>query len=320
MQEVLKTARDVSGMSNHVRIRKEAAVDFSKRLHESGMEVPPWNRTYHFWNREREMVSYLLVLDSLNFCFWPTSEENRWEIAWGSRWLSGYFALAASLTRAMKSGIPLTRASYLAGLSLEKLREILGGRGELQLMEERVTILNELGHVLEEEYHGDASGLVEAAGGSAERLAGLLVERMSSFRDVAEYRGRRVSFYKRAQILCADLYGAFEGRRWGHFEDIDRLTAFADYKLPQVLRHLEILYYEHELGQRVDRMVPLMAGCPEEIEIRANTIWAVDMIREELASLGNPLRAFEIDWILWNLGQHKDFALRPHHRTVTIFY
>jgi len=320
MQEVLKTARDVSGMSNHVRIKKGAVVDFAKKLHEGGVEVPPWNRTYHFCNRERETVSYLLVLDSLNFCFWPTSEENRWEIAWGSRRLSGYFALAASLTRAMKLGIPLERAGYLAGLSLERLREILGGQGELQLMDERVTILNKLGRVLEEEYHGNASGFLEAAGGSAEKLVSFLVERIPSFRDVAEYRGRRVSFYKRAQIFCADLYGAFEGRGWGHFEDIDRLTAFADYKLPQVLRHLKILHYDNELAQRVDRMVPLTEGSPEEIEIRANTISAVEMIREELARLGRPLKAFEVDWVLWNLGQKEEFSSRPHHRTVTIFY
>lgn len=320
MREVLKTAHHVSGVSTSVRINKEAIVGFSIRLCEEGMEVPPWNRTYHFCEGGRETVSYLLVLDSLNFCFWPESEESRWEITFGSRRLSGYFALAASLTQAIEAGIPLTRAEYLAELSFEALREILGGGGELQLMEDRVKILNELGHVLLKEYNGEASGLVEAAGGSTEKLAGLLVETLSSFRDVAEYLGQRVYFYKRAQIFCADLYGAFEGTRWGQFRDIGRLTAFADYKVPQVLRHLRILHYDEALAERIDRKVPLVTGSPEEIEIRANTISAVDMIREELARLGRPLRAFEVDWVLWNLGQQEEFKERPHHRTVTIFY
>ena len=320
MRDVLKTAQHVSGVSNHVRIRKEAIASFSRKVYEDGIKVPHWSRTYHFYEGGRETVSYLLVLDSLNFCFWPASGETRWEITFGSRRLSGYFALAASLTKAMKEGIPLKRAEYLAGLSLEGLREILGGRGELQLMEERVRILNELGHVLLEKYNGEASGFVEAAAGSAEKLVGLLVEKVTSFRDVAEYRGQKVYFYKRAQIFCADLYGAFEGTRRGRFEDIGRLTAFADYKLPQVLRHLEILHYDEDLAQRIDQMVPLVAGSPEEVEIRANTISAVDMIREELARLGRPLRAFEADWILWNLGQSEVFTARPYHRTVTIFY
>jgi len=320
MREVLDTAHYVSGVSTRVHINKEAVVDFTRKLCESGIEVPPWNRSYHYFEGGRETIAYLLVLDSLNFCFWPASERNRWEIEWGSRRLSGYFALAASLTRAMKSGIPLARAEYLAGLSFETLREVLGGRGELQLMEERVKILNELGRMLLEEYNGEASGLVEAAAGSAEKLVRLLAGGMPSFRDVSEYRGRRVCFYKRAQIFCADLHGAFEGTRWGHFEDIDRLTAFADYKLPQVLRNLKILHYADDLAHRVDRMAPLMAGSPEEVEIRANTVSAVDIIRGELAGLGRPLRAFEVDWVLWNLGQQEGLTSRPHHRTVTIFY
>jgi hypothetical protein len=320
MQDILKTARNVAETSSHVGIRKDALLAFSKRLHEDGIQVPPWNRTYHFCDTEQRTVSYLLVLDSINFCFWPARGETRWEIAWESSWLSGYFALAASLARAMKSGIRLEKAGYLEGLSLERFREILGGNGELQLMKERVAILNDLGRILGQEYYGDASGLVEAAESSAQKLVALLAEKMPSFRDVAEYRGQRVSFYKRAQIFCADLYGAFEGKGFGHFEDIDQITAFSDYKLPQVLRYLGILCYDDELAQRVDQMTPLEQGSAEEIEIRANTIWAVEMIREELASLGRTLKAFEIDWILWNLGQKESFSSLPHHRTVTTFY
>jgi hypothetical protein len=44
------------------------------------------------------------------------------------------------------------------------------------------------------------------------------------------------------------------------------------------------------------------------------------MIRRELSRLRRQLRAFEVDWILWNLGQQGEFTTRPHHRTITIFY
>jgi hypothetical protein len=245
---------------------------------------------------------------------------DKWEIEYGSRRLSGYYALAASIKQAVESGVPITRADYLAELSIGKLRKILGGQGRLQLLEDRVQILNELGQLLLREYDGKAHRLVEASGMSAVALARLLAERLSSFRDVAEYMDHEVFFYKRAQIFAGDLYGAFDGKGWGSFTDMGKLTAFADYKLPQVLRHLGILSYTKALAQAVDQKIPLEAGGPEEVEIRASTIWAVELIRRELGRMGTELMAFEIDWILWNMGQAKEFKVRPYHRTVTIFY
>jgi hypothetical protein len=98
------------------------------------------------------------------------------------------------------------------------------------------------------------------------------------------------------------------------------LTAFADYKLPQVLRHAGILTYEAALASKVDRMVHLGPGSPEEVEIRANTVWAVELIKQELKRRGKNLKAFEIDWLLWNLGQREPFRAKPYHRTVSIYY
>lgn len=320
MEEVLDTAQKVAEVSSHVCISREAIVSFSRRLVEDGIEVPSWNNLYHFFDGGHDTVSYLLVLDSLNFCFWPASGMNTWEIEYQSKRLSGYWALAACLKRAVESGIPIIKAEYLAELSLGNLQRVLSGRGELQLLGDRVQILNELGLLLLEEYGGDAYRLVEAAKNSAVILVRLLVEKLSSFRDVAGYRGQRVCFYKRGQIFAADLYGAFEGKSWGSFRDINKLTAFADYKLPQALRELGILRYTPALARAVDQRIPLEAGSHEEVEIRANTIWAVELIRKELELAGRVLRAFEIDWILWNMGQDEEFKVRPYHRTVTVFY
>ena len=320
MREVLETVKDVAEISCQVRIDKEALVRFSRKMHKDRVRVPPWKCCYHICGSGEDTVAYLLVLDSLNFCFWPASGMDKWEIEYESRRLSGYYALAASLKQAIESGIPITRGDYLAELSIGKLKKILGGQGRLQLLEDRVQILNEVGQLLVEEYDGKAHQLVEAAGMSAITLARLLAERLSSFRDVAGYMGNKVFFYKRAQIFAADLYGAFDGKGWGSLMDMDKLTAFADYKLPQVLRHLGVLSYTQALAQAVDQKIPLEAGSPEEVEIRANTIWAVELIRRELGRVGTELMAFEIDWILWNMGQAQEFKVRPYHRAATIYY
>ena len=151
-------------------------------------------------------------------------------------------------------------------------------------------------------------------------LARLVGSQLESFRDTAEYKGQAAFFYKRAQIFSADLYGTFKGKDRGALRDMDQLTAFADYKLPQVLRHLGILYYERDLALKVDEEVLLNAGGPEEVEIRANTIWAVEGIRRELALNGQDLKAYEIDGILWNMGQQDRYRSRPYHKVKTIFY
>ena len=320
MWEVLETSKNVVEISRQVRIDKQALVQFSRKLVEDRIQVPPWNYLYHFCDRGENTVSYLLILDSLNFCFWPTSGKDKWEIQYESRRLSGYYALAASLKKAIESEVPITNAEYLAGLSLSELKKILAGRGNLQLLKHRLKILNELGQLLLAEYGGEARKLVESTEMSAVKLARLLAEKLTSFRDVAEYQGHEVFFYKRAQIFVADLYGSFDGKAWGSFMDMDKLTAFADYKLPQVLRHLGILHYARSLAQKVDQKIFLEPGCPEEVEIRANTIWAVELIRQELDRMGKTLRAFEIDWILWDMGQDAEFKIKPYHRTKTIFY
>ena len=320
MIEVLKSTEKVAQKSRHVRISPETLIAAVRRMVAKDIVIPPWDSCHHFFDGGRKTVAYFLVLDTVNFCFWAPEGGSTWEIDFEGGKISGYYALAAALKKAFEEGRPIIGAEDLARLSGDDLRNILGGTGELQMMDQRAANLNELGRFLRDECDGDACNLVEAAGRSAVGLAGMVAEKLSSYRDVSLYEGDKVFFYKRAQILAADLYGAFQGRGWGALTDIHELTAFADYKLPQVLRHLGILEYAPALADRVDRLEVLAPGCPEEVEIRANTIRAVEGIRQELERLGKDLKAMEIDWLLWNMGQEDRFRKMPYHRTLTIFY
>jgi hypothetical protein len=71
--------------------------------------------------------------------------------------------------------------------------------------------------------------------------------------------------------------------RHGWLSKMDDLTAFADYKIPQFLRHKKVLVYDSSLAQRVDNQIDLEPGSKEEVEIRACTIAAVEALRQELA-------------------------------------
>jgi hypothetical protein len=165
------------------------------------------------------------------------------------------------------------------------------------------------------------SSIVAACNGSGEALVAEVIRRFPSFDDTATYDGRPVKLYKRAQILVSDLHGIYEGQGLGQFTDLDRLTAFADYKIPQVLREAGILVYSGALAATVDRQEIIPPGDPREVEIRAATIWGCELLRQALSARrsGPLMRTFEVDWLLWSDAQGRTIST-PYHRTRTIFY
>jgi putative queuosine salvage protein len=292
-------------------------------LHEdaqqSGPKKPQWDTHYHFYDATERSVNWLLVLDALNFCFWAEGSQKRWTIEYQGEVLNGYWAEAAALKRAAEDNFPLWDAQFLSTISEETIAHIFRGEGTIPLLEQRVANAREVGRVLLAYYNGQFSQMIEQAQGSAVKLAASLVQHFPSFDDTALYRTHTIRFYKRAQICVADLYNAFGTQQWGEFNDLEQLTIFADYKLPQVLRHANVLEYQTALAQRIDNRELIAAGSEEEVEIRAATIWACELLRRAMLEHGHHITAADIDFRLWQMGQQAA-DMRPYHRTRTIYY
>ncbi|MBI4785987.1 MAG: hypothetical protein HY782_02945 [Chloroflexi bacterium] len=314
--DVLKTTAFVVEHARAVKIHGDAIERAADALAEKQVTPPAWNYEYHFHDGTPRTVNYLFLLDALNFCFWG---QPRWQIEYQGKTLDGYWALAAALKRAVEQKPEIADAEFLASISPQQLQEILQGRGEIPLFAERWRNVRELGVTLRNLWEGEAARLVECANHDAARLAQMIAENFSSFNDIAVYE-REVRFFKRAQILVTDLWGAFRGQDWGEFENINALTAFADYKLPQILRAWGVLRYSPALARKVDRKIQLAAGSAEEIEIRAATLWAVEFLRQALAARGRDLWSTQVDWILWEASQAKFAGIKPYHRVRTIYY
>jgi hypothetical protein len=315
--DVLKTTAFVVQHARYVKINHTAIERAADALAEKRVEPPAWNYEYHYHDGTEHTVNYLFLLDALNFCFWG---KPRWTIECNGKQLDGYWALAASLKRAVEEDPHLLNTRLLTRLTPQELAKILRGRGKLPLLEERWNNLRELAAGLHILWNGSAARLVESANGDAAQLAQTIANDFASFNDVAVYRKRKVRFLKRAQILVADLWGAFGGKQWGAFKNIDHLTAFADYKLPQILRAWGILEYSSSLARKVDARVELAAGSASEIEIRAATLWAVEFLRDALAARGRELWSIQVDWILWEASQGRFENMRPYHRVRTVYY
>jgi hypothetical protein len=318
---VLSSCLAVVELSKHVHIDTEAISNLladSSHLEISPLTLGP--APHHFFDSTAATAEWLFLLDTVNHCFWPDVDSPRWTVYYKDEALSGYWALAASLKRAMEEGFPIHRATTLADLDSKTLAHIFRGRGKIPLFEERLQNLRQAGQVLLDRFQGSFIHVLEEAGGSAIELVDLLAHEFPSFNDTTTYGGKRVYFYKRAQLLVHDLRCTFSGQSWGNFIDLEHLTGFADYKLPQVLRHLGILHYQPKLAELIQNLVHIPAGSPEEVEIRAATICAVELVRQKLTNQGFRANSPQIDNWLWYLGQEDTYRALPYHRTRTIFY
>jgi Potential Queuosine, Q, salvage protein family len=164
------------------------------------------------------------------------------------------------------------------------------------------------------DHGGAAATFVHACGRSAARLVSSLAA-MPLARDVATYDGEPVPLLKRAQITASHLARATGGQGLGQFDDIDRLTAFADNLVPHTLRMAGVLRYDEALAARISSGDLLTPGEPAEVEIRACGAHAVELLA---ARVDQPPAA--VDLQLWQRGQSPEVKAQPRHRCRTSWY
>ncbi|EFA79518.1 UPF0553 family protein [Heterostelium album PN500] len=320
--ELIRSSTDVvCQQSKHVKIND---ANLTKECHEfvtqhkikAHKEI--WaDNDFHFCDVDRTQpaghptyqseltAKFIIVLDCLNHCFWPDESLE-------------YHHLGNGLKRTLLADSKAFDADRLITVTPEILKQWFDR--ELPNAEERCRLLQEVGHALIEHFNGSIRELILSAKNSASKLVDIVTRYFWGFRDSTVYKGRQVFLYKRAQIFVGDLWGAYEGKGLGHFNDIERLTMFADYRVPQILREMGILEYSEELSKLVDNKQEIPVGSEMEVEIRAVTVQAVEKMRDVFNANQCNLLALEIDWMLWGRGEAMLDRLPPHHRTFTIFY
>ncbi len=314
--QIRTACKAVADSASHVRIDDTSIPSYAASLPLRQIRHPEIDPDCHYLGRGDDTVAFLITLNAVNFSSGYSPHLRK------RPGMSGYFTVASSLNDHYRTHDPLT-AQDLTRLSTDDCTSIFGqdpdNRVVRELMQRFATALNDLGRYLLDRFDGSFVRLVEAADASAERLVELLGE-MPYFKDVEAYGELRVPFYKRAQITAADLSLAFDGRGPGRFDDLDRLTIFADNLVPHVLRIDGILHYADTLVARInaEEMIPL--GSPEEVEIRACAVHAVELLVNELRRSGHNVAARELDYLLWNRGQGPAYKAHPRHRTRSVFY
>jgi len=317
-QDILVTTRKVVENAKSVSVNKKAVQKFCDSFSLDTLATAELGNVAEL--DVSQQIGLVCVFNCVNFCFWAGKGQKKWVTKIDDELIDGATGIFRALEEALKKGVPLLDAHFLKDLSREKFNEMLNGNIEIPLLDERVKCLNEAGKVLLKNFDGSFMKVFEVANGDAVELVNIFIKFFSSFNDYATFDNTKIEFHKRAQ-LNADMinYRLVKSGEKG-LSNLDKLTAFADYKVPQMLRKFEILEYTSELATKVDSYEEIEAESREEIEIRATTIWAIEQMKEVLMPRFPQITARQLDDHLWSLGQIKSPEDKPYHRTKTIFY
>lgn len=264
-------------------------------------------------------IQMMFVQSVVNFCFYAGKLEKKWSVAWpeGQRTKGGFYSLIGSFRRAIAENKPILDAHYLAELKITEAEEIFRGVDDtvIPLLKERVECLREAGRILTEKFNGKFIHLIEQADWDAVRIIELVIQNFPHFFDVVVLDKKEARFFKRAQLIASDLSHVLQ-RHNRILSRVDQIVTLADYRLPQMLEHFGVISYTPELEGRIIAHDEIATGSREEAEIRAATVWAIELLRQRMPTHTTS----EIDNTLWLMAQPLRGILKPHHDTRTIFY
>jgi hypothetical protein len=298
--DALRTAcAEVASLARFVTIETDAIDGYARSL---PLPVPTADDTADAPRTEAERTrraAFWLTLDAINFGsgWFPTLRKRDGR--------SGYHTIAAGLSERFDRHGPW-RADELAAIGVPEVAAALGQDPTHELMSLFARSLRDLGVHVAAEHGGRFAGVADDAGGSATALATRLGA-WECFADSSRHGDLTIPFLKRAQIAAADLSRAGVAR----FDDLNRLTMFADNLVPHVLRLDGVLRFDDELVRRIEREALIPHDSPEEVEIRACALHAVELI----VAARPGTNAAEIDQFLWARGGEARYKAVPRHRS-----
>lgn len=325
---VLHSAAKVCQRARRVRINHDRVADLAQEFRRNGLgnthkhwseNAPASSRKYFKELPLEKKLTFLILFHTIGFCYWV---EPRWTIS----------ILPGPDTYNGAMGLWISLASEPAFLDLTKLSQCTPHRFKQMLAGFKSENIDSLALLPERfEYATKLAAIVDGADGclgsllrpreTALEAALRMAELLPGYNDVADYDGDKVTFIKRAQLLVSDINFALVSAGKAGFSCMHELTGMADYKLPQLLRYKQILEYDESLALDIDNKKPIEAGGSDEVEIRAATIVAIELVRASLAEAKVLTTAAEIDSKLWSMTQKlKKDDLKPYHRCLTPFY
>jgi hypothetical protein len=314
-KKILQSVKFVADNSEYVKINSKKVNEFLEKFQLG--ETVHWLHHSPFYLSKLSLdqqVNFILLMSAISFSYWGTP---KWSIEYKNKKQDGAYGMLAALGRAVENGYPILNPKYLSEISEEDFEKILQGNVQIPLFYERLNFAREIGDVLIKKFNGDFYNAIMKADENVDLLS-LIVDNFSNFADESYYKNTEIHFYKRAQLLTADILQIIPKTEY-RMKQFSHLTACADYKLAQVLREYGLLEYSDSLARRIDQKIEIEKGSEEEVEIRASTIWVIELIKEKIRKQIENIDSMTIDEHIWLLSQNNS-GMKPYHLTRTTAY
>ena len=309
LEEIIESCKYVSENSKSVQINEINLDNFIKEI--NNIETKHWLSFSPFNLLDlpvETIINFLLIYESIDFSFWGNP---KWTILIDDVKEDGSIALLYAILKYVKK----KNSTDFSNITKDEFKKILKGNVEIPLFEERYNIIKNVSKIVNEKMNGNFYKFIKNIT-SDTKLFNVIVSNFPNFKDERTYNNKKIYFYKLAQLLTSDILHIREQKEKIKV-NYSHLVGCADYKIPQVMRGLGILEYSNKLANIIDNKKEIEVNSKFEVEIRANMIVVIDMIKNKL---GDNVCAIDINDYIWSQGRNKNIKLKPYHLTRNINY
>ena len=314
MSRIRDLSRNILCNAKYVSLNSDKAQSFAHACEDAEITIPTWDYEGFYPKADdfEEICLFYLVFNAINYCYFDR-EGNKFSD-------NGLRGSSLMTTRLAQRWEEIRDPYFLSNLDENYvLSELLPAENPIFLVRERVAALQEVGKFLNSNPDFTFDKYFRRFKKNAYYASQALPTFFPLWRD---------PFFKRSQLFVGMVYGRFQN--WADLpisaDSLQDLTVFADYRIPQTLSSVGIISYAPELAEDLKNGKFVDSGSRKELEIRAASVLAADLITENLKKIvDDDINSLHTDYILWSAGHHKeDFPVgtwqEQHHFCITTDY
>ncbi len=301
LEEVKNTCKFVMDRGEYVKINYCKLDEFIKNIDCNNLKNWLLINPYNLLDLDLELIiNLLLVFEGICYSFWG---EPKWAIKTDEGIKDGSDALLYIMIKYVKN----TKNTDFSNMSFNEFKNLLKGNVDIPLLKERYETITKVSKIVNEKMNGNFYRYIKDIVNDND-LFNFLVNNFKNFIDERVYDGKKICFYKLAQLLTSDILHIRESLE-NIKVDYSNLIGCSDYRIPQTLRALGITEYNNNLANIVDNKELIDISSKFEVEIRASQIVVIDYIKSKLKGINS----IDInDYLFLYSKKVKDIA-KPYH-------